>query len=471
MGLDSTLAGTKGDFAEAVLAMLGSICRVKRPFPVRRRSRSTAVISEPEPMNSMEATRRDILAFAAATALGACPASAQIATPSDDAAAGPNQAALDEVWELVRDRFYDPRLHGLDWQATRARYRPQAASARNREETAVAINAMLAELGASHTHYYTSEEPAYYQLADIFSGALEHRGLERVFPRGEVTYPGIGTFTQADDQGRTFITGVIEGAPAHEAGLLLGDEILSADDGPFRPVDSFRGKVGAPVSIRIRRTSSAAPMAISVTPADLHPNAMFLRGLQASAHVIGAGNNARIGYVHVWSYASRRVQPTLEDLIADGPLRDADALIWDLRDGWGGAQPEYLDLFNPRAPTMQVKNRNGETGLVDVKWRKPVAMLINGGTRSGKEVLAYGFKEYRLGELIGDRTEGAVLAATAFLVGDDGLLLLAVEDVLVDGERLEGVGVTPTIEVPFDPRYAAGADPQLERAVQVLSRS
>ena len=57
-----------------------------------------------------------------------------------------------------------------------------------------------------------------------------------------------------------------------------------------------------------------------------------------------------------------------------------------------------------------------------------------------------------------------------FLVGDGGLLLLAVDDVLVDGERLDGVGVTPTIEVAFDPRYAAGSDPQLERAVQILAR-
>jgi hypothetical protein len=73
---------------------------------------------------------------------------------------------------------------------------------------------------------------------------------------------------------------------------------------------------------------------------------------------------------------------------------------------------------------MQVKDRNGEIAFENVKWRKPVAMLINGGTRSGKEVLAYGFKKYRLGEIIGTRTEGAVLAATAFLIGD-GLLLLS----------------------------------------------
>jgi carboxyl-terminal processing protease len=161
----------------------------------------------------------------------------------------------------------------------------------------------------------------------------------------------------------------------------------------------------------------------------------------------------------------------LRNLIADGPLRDADALVWDLRDGWGGAQPQYLDLFNLRASTMQVTGRDGATAMIDVKWRKPVAMLINAGTRSGKEVLAFGFKKYRLGELVGVRTEGAVLAATAFLIADEGLLLLAVDDVLVDGERLEGVGVTPTIEVAFDPRYAEGKDPQLERAVQILSRS
>jgi carboxyl-terminal processing protease len=417
----------------------------------------------------MNATRRQVLALAAMAAFGACPAGAATANEPDEAGAGSNQADFDQVWELVRNRFYDPHLNGLDWQEQRARYRPEAASARSREDAASVINEMLGKLNASHTHFYTPEDPAYYQLADIFAGALERRGLEEVFPRGEVSYPGIGVFAAADDLGRTFITGVIEGAPAHQAGVLLGDEILSADDRPFRPVDSFRGKVGGPVSLGVRRASGATPIAINVSPADLHPNEMFLRGLKDSARVI-VSDKAKIGYVHVWSYASRRIQSALEDLMSDGPLKDADALVFDLRGGWGGAQPQYLDLFNPRSPTMQVKDRDGETGFVDVKWRKPVAMLINEGTRSGKEVLAYGFKQYRLGELVGHRTEGAVLAATAFLIGDDGLLLLAVEDVLVDGQRLEGVGVTPTIEVPFDSRYAAGGDPQLDRAVQVLAR-
>jgi len=75
------------------------------------------------------------------------------------------------------------------------------------------------------------EDTAYYQLADIFSGALRHRGLDRIFPSGEVTYSGIGTFTNSDDRRRTIVTGVVEDTPAHQAGLLLGDEILATDGG------------------------------------------------------------------------------------------------------------------------------------------------------------------------------------------------------------------------------------------------
>lgn len=422
----------------------------------------------------MATTRRAFLgltASAAAAPLIAARLARAEAGPGAAPAVEPDLAAFDQVWELARDRFYDPTLRGLDWPAVRDRFRRQAADARSAADHAAAINAMLAMLNASHTRYYTHDEPAYYQLADIFAGALERRGLRRVFPNGEIRYPGVGMFTETDDSGRLFVAGVIEGAPAHGAGLLQGDEILSVDGKPFEPVGSFRGKVGAEVAFALRRTANADPLTIKVAPAALDPGEMFLNGLKKSARVIAAPGGARIGYVHVWSYASRRYQRALEELIGEGPLRDADALVWDLRDGWGGAEPQYLDIFNPRAPTLQVADRDGEVGVEGAKWKKPVAALVNGGTRSGKEILAYGFREYGIGPLIGAHTKGAVLAATAFLIRQEGLLLLAVEDVLVDGRRLEGVGVEPTVSVPFDRRYAEGRDPQLDRAVATLSHS
>lgn len=409
-----------------------------------------------------------LTSMAAASALAPtvlCAEQREAGEPAASQAVSARIATFEEVWRTVRDRFYDPDLHGLDWSEVRERYMPDATAASSEEALASVVNNMLSELHASHTRYYTPHEPEYYQLCGIFAGALRRRGLERAFPGGRISYPGIGVLSRVGMQGRNMITGVIEGTPAQQAGLLAGDEIVLADGAPFQPVQSFRGKVGKEVVLGLRR--AGAFMQLPVTPLDIEPNQMFLDGLKASARIIQA-NGRSIGYVHVWCYAGSVYQRTLEHLLSQSPLNDADALIWDLRDGWGGAIPEYLDLFNTRAPTMQVIDRSGASEFENVKWRKPVAMLVNGGTRSGKEILAYGFKKYRLGEVIGSRTEGAVLAATAFLIGG-GLLLLAVEDVRVDGERLEGVGVAPTIEVQADPASVGLGDRQLDRAIAVLS--
>ncbi|WFU43318.1 S41 family peptidase [Bradyrhizobium sp. CB82] len=416
-------------------------------------------------------SRRQVLRLAAIGV--ACAVAAKAPSAAEPLRGGANDSyvpadgvsTFESVWQTVRDHFYDPRHSGLYWPAVRERYLPEVQRATSQDSLARIINTMLSELRASHTRFYTPDEPEYYQLADIFSGVLRRRGLQGAFPDGRISYPGIGIISRLETSGRNTITAVIDGTPAQQAGLRAGDEIVAADGTAFEPVGSFRGKVGESVVLEVQR--GATVMQIPVRPVDLEPTKMFLRGLESSARIIES-NGQRIGYVHVWCYAGYVYQRTLERLLSQGELKDADALIWDLRDGWGGAQPEYLDLFNGRAPTMQVTDRSGTSEIVNVKWRKPVAMLINGGTRSGKEVLAYGFKKYRLGELIGTRTEGAVLAATAFLIGG-GLLLLAVEDVLVDGERLEGVGVTPTIEIPAGATSAGAEDPQLSRAVAVLS--
>jgi len=194
---------------------------------------------------------------------------------------------------------------------------------------------MLSELHASHTRFYTPDEPEYYQLADIFVGALRRRGLQRAFPDGRVSYPGIGIISGFEATGRNTITAVIDGTPAQQAGLRAGDEIVAADGTAFEPVGSFRGKVGQSVVLEVHRGASV--MQISVVPVDLEPTKMFLRGLESSARIIEA-NGRRIGYVHVWCYAGSIYQRALEFLLSHGALRDADALIWDLRDGWGGAQ-------------------------------------------------------------------------------------------------------------------------------------
>jgi hypothetical protein len=81
---------------------------------------------------------------------------------------------FDEVWQEVRDQFYDPGLRGLDWASVRAqaRYAPQAAAADSEGPLAAVTNAMFAERHASHTELYTPEEPAFYRPAGILAGVL-----------------------------------------------------------------------------------------------------------------------------------------------------------------------------------------------------------------------------------------------------------------------------------------------------------
>jgi C-terminal processing protease CtpA/Prc len=399
------------------------------------------------------------------------------AEPAHDASPA---SVFDQVWRTVAEHFYDRTLNGVNWNAMRTRYQPLVASAASAEERAQIINRMLESLGASHTVYLTGNDPAYYDLLDIFSGGLR-REVRRLFPDDEVSYTGIGVFTRQVD-GKTFVSGVLEGLPAHRAGLHTGDEIVavrgparsgllsdpSVAGRPYAPVESFTGTRGVPVTLTIRRTADGPREDVVVVPDRIQPTHAFLTAMEGSARVIESGG-ARIGYIHVWCYAGSEYQALLERELYSGALKDADALVWDLRDGWGGAQMRYLDTFSGPGPVLEMIDRSGKRSVDHVKWSKPVAMLVNGGTRSGKELLAYGFKKYGLGELVGTRTTGAVLAARAFMMDDGSLLELAVNDVRIDGERLEGVGVTPTVEVPFSLPYAEGRDPQLQRAIALLS--
>jgi len=113
--------------------------------------------------------------------------------------------------------------------------------------------------------------------------------------------------------------------------------------------------------------------------------------------------------------------------------------------------------------------RSGDRNLIKAQWNKPVVMIVNEGSRSAKEILAYGFQQYKIGTVVGAKTPGAVVAGRAFLMQDGNLLYVAVADVYLDGnQRLEGKGVMPDIEVPMTIEYAQGKDPQKERAIATL---
>ncbi len=92
----------------------------------------------------------------------------------------------------------------------------------------------------------------------------------------------------------------------------------------------------------------------------------------------------------------------------NGPLKDSDALVLDLRGGWGGASPSYLNFFTEDRLVARSIDRNGNVGVFASGWTRPVVLLVDEGSRSGKELFAYGFRALGKGPIVGERTAGDV---------------------------------------------------------------
>jgi len=354
-----------------------------------------------------------------------------------------------EVVALVRDRFFDPeRARG--WVEANARY---AESIPSQREFVDATRRALQQLRASHTSYYTLDDPEYHGLLAIFPGPWRGTGVEEWESIGVDVAPG------------GFARVVFAGSPAAQAGLKRGDQILGADGAEFHPVRSFRGRAGQPVALTVRSRRDGPTRGLVVVPRKINPRDEWREAQQSGAKVIGV-NGKRIAYMPLFSAAGDEPRNLVQDAI-DGPFANADALILDLRHGWGGANPDFVNLFNQTPPRLESVGRDGTRSRYDPQWRKPLFILINGGSRSGKEIVAFAVKKHKLGTLVGERTAGAVVSGSLFLLQDRTLLFLAVQDVFVDGEHLEGRGVPPDVEVRDDLPFAEGRDAQLAKALEL----
>lgn len=354
---------------------------------------------------------------------------------------------------LVRQDFIQNELPIL-----REQYRQRISSSMSDIAFADLVNEMLGKANISHTQYYVKSDPKYYQLASIFEGLPR---IQDLFLGDSIRYPSIGIVTEEIDY-TTFIKGIMEGSIAEEAGLKVGDEIVHANGRPYNGISSLQSEK---TLLMIRREADSPRELITVYPRVVNPSLEYLQTLKNSARIIEK-DGVKVGYVHIWSYAAEFYHEAFLDLIIYDTLAQADVLVWDLRNGWGGASLDYLNTFNKSIPKMALVDKNGVSYNFDQQWRKPVVMLTDETVRSGKELLAYSFKKHKIGPIVGATTAGAISAGTPFVLSDGSLLYVAVREVVIDGYVLEGRGVKPDIEVYFEKPYANGSDPQLDRAVE-----
>jgi carboxyl-terminal processing protease len=344
---------------------------------------------------------------------------------------------FEKTVNIVKQDFYDPTFRGVDWNYWVEEHRSKLSSRSTENELKDNLNNLLSVLKASHTEFLSDSDQEYWAIKSVFSGDLNG-------------YPvwQIGAWFEKIGQEHWFVRNVFFGSPAHEAGIVPGDEVMEADGEPFHPIKSFRN--GGPVRLAIERVSNQKIIQILVTPVLESTQRAMLRGSNASFRIFPEGKK-RVAYYHLWAGTHDEFKESLKNAVYRA--RVADVFILDLRDGFGGAYPEYLEPFFPK---------DNQPAVYD----KPLIVLINDGVRSGKEWLAHILKQTRRAVLFGTKTKGYFLNGKPYDIWPDRYLLyLAVgEDPKMP--KLEGVGVPPDYNVHYSYPYSEGRDPVLEAAIK-----
>jgi carboxyl-terminal processing protease len=156
-----------------------------------------------------------------------------------------------------------------------------------------------------------------------------------------------------------------------------------------------------------------------------------------------------------------------------------DFLIVDMRGRVGGniiVAEQFLDAIARRTFYWGEARAIGRSGVgpafhLGPGYRGRSALLIDQHTRSAGEIMAYGFRRGGFGIAVGTPTAGAVSSGFLYVMPGNLILYLATIGYEFEGGRpLEGVGVSPDERVERPLPYAAGADPVIETAVDLLTK-
>ncbi|MBI5706160.1 MAG: PDZ domain-containing protein [Armatimonadetes bacterium] len=359
-------------------------------------------------------------------------------------------AAWNQVESAIRSRYYARQSRKAEMEALFTKYAPAAKGAKNEGEFSEAVNKMIDDFKDSHFAFLTRSSQGYYN----FDSLARSNSAESM--------PNIGLWYRRDKDGYT-VHMVMNGMAAETADIRKGDRMVSVDGKPFSPVDAFRESVGKKVKVVVKRGSAQLEKEVEV--ASQPAGQMFLEATRNSARIIER-DGKKLAYVHLWTMSSEDMKNALSNLVY-GRFKDTDGFILDIRDGFGGRPEGFGDPFF--RPESTIEWKFGETGGNKqlFGYGRPLVVIINDGSRSAKEVFSHIIKRSKRGTLVGSTTAGHVLGTTPSRASDWAYLEIPIVDVIADGFRIEGVGVSPDVAVAkeYDEN---GKDLFLERAEEVV---
>ncbi|OPL18722.1 MAG: hypothetical protein AVO35_05170 [Candidatus Aegiribacteria sp. MLS_C] len=360
---------------------------------------------------------------------------------------------FDEAWRLLRDEFYDPEMHRVDWDSVRALYRDRALACIINEDFNDVVRRMLGELSASHLGIYGPRS---------WNGSPSSGELG-IMPDHSWSGPGI------------MVDSVIPYSPAdlEDSRLQPGDVILSVQGMQVGPENNLyrallqRGN--RETDLRIVRDGSTIELKIEPVSIWEMQGLLYDEWVHANRREVSRLTDDRVGYLHIPSMSNRSVQDFLVDLFAEGMEREG--LIIDIRGNGGGSTHD--DIIRQLARPMYAfsTDRYGNITFEPLGvWQKPMVLLVNERCYSDAEIFPAGWKQLAMGPVVGETTFGAVIGTSdVTLVDGTGFRVPSTGWFTLTGRNLENTGVEPDIRVVEGPEDAGlGIDRQLETAAEVI---
>ncbi len=360
---------------------------------------------------------------------------------------------FDEAWRLLRDNFYDPDMHEVNWDSMRTMYRERAVRSVMNEDFNDVVRRMLGELSASHLDIYG---PWDFDLSPA-SGSIG------IVPDYRWRGPGI------------LVDSVIPYSPAdlEDSRIYPGDVILAVQGITVGPEDNL---YKALLQRSDRMTRLEVIHSGEVIDIDIEPVSIWrIRRLIYDAWVernrseVARLTGGRVGYLHIPSMDNRSVQNFLVDLFAEG--LESDGMIIDVRNNGGGSTHDEIIRELGRPMYLFSTDRYGDITFEPLGvWQKPLVLLINERCYSDGEIFPAGWEQLGLGPVVGETTFGAVIGTSdVTLVDGTGFRVPSTGWFTLSGENLENGGVEPDIHVTELPADAGeNIDRQLEAAAEAI---
>lgn len=369
-----------------------------------------------------------------------------------------------EAWRQMRDFFYAPNMHGLDWKAVHDKYAQLVPYANHRNDVTYLVGEMIGELNVGHAYINGGDRP---RPDRVRTGLL-------------------GAELAKDASGYFRVTKILDGenwdkstrSPLTEIGVNVkeGDFILAVNGESTANMtniyESLLNAAGKTVSLTVNSSASATGARdVLVTPIADEASLYYFNWVRENIEKVEKATGGKVGYLHIPDMGPNGLNEFVKHFY---PQMRKKALIIDVRgNGGGNVSPMLIERLRREIAMVDMsRNTTARPDPGDIHLG-PMVCLVNEFSASDGDLFPYRFKHYNLGKLIGKRSWGGVVGIRGSLPFVDGADLRKPEfaPFSLDGKNwiIEGYGVDPDIFVDNDPmKEYAGEDQQLNKAIEVI---